>query len=152
MDGPVATKTPWHLWVIGLVSLVWHAGGAIDYTMTQTRNMEYLNAAAAQADVPVEVMLGYFGNWPAWAEAAWAFGVWGAVAGSLLLLLRTRYALYAFVVSLIGLLGTTVYTLTADLPDALDTPMMWAFSAAVYIVLIALVIYTRRMTARGVLR
>ena len=152
MDGPVATKTPWHLWVIGIVTLVWHAGGAIDYTMTQTRNMDYLTAAAAQADVPLELMLGYFDRWPAWADAAWALGVWGAVAGSLMLLMRSRYALYAFIVSLIGLVGTTIHTLTSDLPEALATPAMWLFSAIVFVVLIAAAFYSRRMTARGVLR
>ena len=37
-------KAPWHLWVVGIVALLWSAGGAFDYVMTQTRNEEYLAA------------------------------------------------------------------------------------------------------------
>ncbi|KLI64192.1 hypothetical protein [Aurantiacibacter marinus] len=146
------SSTPWHLWAVGLVTLLWHAGGAFDYAMTQTRNMDYLQMAADEADVPLAVILEYFTDWPVWADAAWAFGVWGAVAGSLLLLLRSRFALPAFYVSIAGLALTTVHTLTSDLPDALNTPSMWGFSAIVVIVLLAVIYYSKRMIAAGVLR
>lgn len=146
------TSTPWHLWAVGLVTLLWHAGGAFDYTMTQMRNMEYLQTAADQAGVPVSVMLEYFTDWPIWAHAAWAFGVWGAVAGSLLLLLRSRFALPSFYLSLAGLAGSTLHTLTSDLPEALNTAAMWGFSAIVVIVLLAVIFYSKRMIAAGVLR
>lgn len=145
-------STPWHIWVVGLVTLLWHAGGAFDYTMTQTRNMDYLQTAADGANVPLAVMLEYFSGWPVWADAAWAFGVWGAVAGSLLLLFRSRFAFTAFFVSLTGLVLTTVHTLTSDLPPALNTASMWGFSAIVVIVLLAVMYYSKRMIAAGVLR
>jgi hypothetical protein len=32
------TKTPWHLWVVGILSLLWNAFGGYDYTMTQLRD------------------------------------------------------------------------------------------------------------------
>lgn len=35
-------KTPWHLWLIGVVSLIWNAFGAMDYSMTATRNAAYM--------------------------------------------------------------------------------------------------------------
>ena len=147
-----ATKTPWHLWVIGIIATIWNAGGAYDYTMTQTRNMDYLTMGAENAGVPVEVMVDYYTNFPAWADALWAFGVWGALAGSLLLLFRSRFAFHAFVVSLIGLVGTTIYTASADMPEELATPMLWIFSAAIWISIILLAWYSKRMTAAGVLR
>lgn len=146
------TSTPWHVWAVGLVTLLWHAGGAFDYTMTQMRNMEYLQTAADGAGVPLAVMLEYFTDWPVWADAAWAFGVWGAVAGSLLLLFRSRFALPAFYVSIAGLALTTFHTLTSDLPPALNTASMWGFSAIVVIVLLAVIYYSKRMIAAGVLR
>ena len=147
-----ATKAPWHLWVIGIVATLWNAGGAYDYTMTQTRNMDYLTMGAEGAGVPVDVMLDYYTNFPAWADALWALGVWGALAGSLLLLLRSRFAFHAFVVSLAGLVGTTIYTATADMPPELNTPMLWVFSAAIWLSVILLAWYARRMTAAGVLK
>lgn len=145
-------KAPWHLWVIGLVTLVWHSGGAIDYTMTQTRNMAYLQSAAQSAGVPLDVMLDYFTTFPAWADAAWALGVWGGFFGSLLLLLRSRFAWVSFVISLGGLAVSTVYQLTSGMPDALNTIFTWIFTAAIALVLIALIAYARAMAARGVLR
>ncbi len=147
-----ATKTPWHLWVIGLVATLWNAGGAYDYTMTQTRNMDYLTMGAENAGVPVEIVLDYYSAFPAWADALWAFGVWGALAGSLLLLFRSRFAFHAFVVSLLGLIGTTVYTLGTDMPEELSTPAMWAFTVAIWLSIILLAWYARRMTAAGVLK
>jgi len=39
--------TPWHLWVIGVVALVWSAMGALDYVMTQTRNEAYMGDTGA---------------------------------------------------------------------------------------------------------
>jgi len=152
MENTIRAATPWHLWVVGLVTLLWHAGGAFDYTMTQLRNMEYLQTAADGANVPLEVLLDYFTDWPVWADAAWAFGVWGAVAGSLLLLLRSRIALHAFYASVAGLVLTTVHTLTSDLPEALNSASIWVFSAIVVIVLLAVIFYSKRMIAAGVLR
>ncbi|MEZ5680217.1 MAG: hypothetical protein R3E14_02860 [Erythrobacter sp.] len=145
-------KTPWHLWVIGLVSLLWHAGGAYDYTMTQTHSEEYLRTAADNAGVSYETMVGYYTTFPMWADALWAFGVWGAFAGSILLLVRSKYAFHAFVLSLIGLAGTTVFTATSGIPAELNSSFTWIFTAVIWIVTLLLAWYAKRMTAAGVLR
>jgi hypothetical protein len=147
-----SAKTPWHLWVIGLLATLWNAGGAYDYTMTQTRNMDYLTTAAEGAGVSVDVMIDYYGGFPALFDALWALGVWGALAGSVLLLLRSRFAFHAFVISILGLVGTTVYTVTSDMPDELASPMMWVFTAAIWLSVILLAWYSKRMTAAGVLK
>jgi uncharacterized membrane protein len=39
---------------------------------------------------------------PSWLTAFWAIGVWGGLAGALLLLMRSRYSVWAFALSLIG--------------------------------------------------
>ena len=145
-------KTPWHLWVVGFVSLLWHAGGAYDYTMTQSRDMDYLTMSADGAGMPVDTMVAYYEGFPIWADICWAFGVWGAVAGSLLLLLRSRFAFHAFVVSLIGLVGTSLYTFTGSMPPELQSNFTYIFTAVVFATTILLAWYARRMTTRGVLR
>lgn len=152
MEEPATRRTPWHLWVIGLVSLIWNSGGAYDYVMTQTGNMDYLAAAARTMDVPVAMVVDFFGGFPAWADAFWAFGVWGAMAGSLLLLLRSRYAQHAFITSLIGLIGTTAYTATSDMAAEMITTFSYIFSAVIVIVTLLLIWYARRMGQAGVLR
>jgi len=31
-------KTPIHLWVVGILAILWNSIGAVDYLMTQTQN------------------------------------------------------------------------------------------------------------------
>lgn len=138
-------KTPWHVWVIGVLSALWNSGGAFDYTMTQTRNEAYMAAFTQE-------QLDYFYTIPAWFDAFWAVGVWGAFIGSLLILLRSRFAYPAFILSLIGLAGSTVHTLTADMPASMNTPGIWVFTAAIWISIILLIWYTKSMRDKGVLR
>lgn len=138
-------KAPWHLWVVGILAILWNLGGAVDYTMTQTRNAAYLDQFTPE-------QLAYFTSWPAWFEGFWALGVWGAFAGSILLLFRNRFAFYAYIVSLIGIAGTTFWTVTNPMPESLNSAAMWAFTTAIVLSVILLVIYSRRMIAAGVLR
>ncbi len=137
--------TPWHLWVVGVIATIWNSGGAVDYTMTQMRNESYMSAFTPE-------QLDYFYAFPAWADAVWALGVWGAFIGSLLLLLRSRYAVIAFGISLVGLLGSTIYQMTVDKPVSLITPGIWIFTAAIWLSVILLLWYALRMTKKGVLR
>jgi hypothetical protein len=86
------------------------------------------------------------------AKAGWALGVWGGVAGAILLLLRSRFAVWAFAVSLVGVAMMTAYTYTRDLPPALSSPGAIAFDWTIKIVAALLLWYAWRMRARGVLR
>lgn len=142
------TKTPVHLWIIGIVSLFWNAGGAFDYVMTRTNAAEYL---AAQPDARL-VMLDQA---PLWFGFTWALGVWFSVIGALLLLMRSRFASFAFALSLIGFLGSSIYTYgIADggsMVAAAGTAAI-AFTIAIPVLLVLQWLYARAMTRRGVLR
>ena len=97
-----AVKTPWHLWVVGAVSLLINAFPVADFTLTNMQNEFWLSPlTAAQRSF----ILGA----PLWSDACWALGGFGAFLGSLLLLMRSRHAVTAFIVSIIGLAGTTLY-------------------------------------------
>lgn len=148
-------KTPLHLWVIGVVSLLWNAGGAYDYLMVRTGNTAYLDQMTAQAGPEKAAeYLAYLADFPFWVSVCWGLGVWGAIAGSILLLLRSRYAQHALWLSVIGLVGNTLYGLVLS-PTPMTQMMGTAaalFSLAIFVVALLLVFYARRMTARGVLR
>jgi hypothetical protein len=145
-------KAPWHLWVLGIVSLLWFAGGANDYVMTKTQNAAYLGMAADSMGVSVETILAYFNSYPLWATVCWALGVWGAVAGAILLLLRSRFAFHALVASLIGLAGSTAYTFMSDIPPEFATTGQLIFSVVIWLSVIGMALYARAMTRAGVLR
>ncbi|MEJ8563226.1 hypothetical protein QTO30_19765 [Yoonia sp. GPGPB17] len=141
-------KTPIHLWIVGIVSLFWNVGGAMDYVMTRTNAAEYL---AAQPPERLTMLK----DAPMWFGVAWAVGVWFSVIGSLLLLLRSRFAGAAFALSLIGLIGSSIYTyVIADggsMVAAAGTAAI-VFTIAIPVILVLLWIYARAMTRRGVLR
>jgi len=140
-------RTPWHLWVVGILSLIWNAGGAIDYTMTKLRVPSYLEALP-------EAALRVLDAAPGWFSVTWPVGVWFSVLGSVLLLARSRFAGAAFALSLLGLIGSSIYTYgmaEVSMFAAGGTPAV-VFAVAIPLVLIALWIYARAMTRRGVLR
>lgn len=142
------TKTPIHLWIVGILSLLWNAGGAMDYVMTRMNDAEYL---AAQP----EARLMMLEQAPLWFGLTWAVGVWFSVIGSLLLLFRSRFASTAFGLSLLGLIGSSIYTYgIADGGSMLATAGTTAivFSIAIPVILILLWLYARAMTTKGVLR
>lgn len=140
-------KTPVHLWIVGVVSLLWNAVGAFDYTMTKMQNPEYLAAFTPEQQA-------WFASFPLWANIGWALGVWGSVLGSLLLLARSRHAVSAFVVSLVGLAISCIYQFGLHYGDLMRLfgtfPMI--FTAIIWVILIALYLYARKQAAAGVLR
>lgn len=141
----VAAKAPWHLWIVGILSLLWSIFGAVDFTMTNTRNAAYL------AQFPPEMMQ-IIDTFPIWSVVAWGCGVWGAVIGSIALLLRSRGAVVAFAISLAGLAVSQYYQATIDMPASMETASMKAMTAAIWIVAIFLLWYSWRQRRTGVLR
>lgn len=135
-------KTPWHLWAVGAVSLIWHLGGAFDYSATQFRLDFYMSNFT-------EDQLEYYYGFPWFMDGAWAFGVWGAFSGSILLLLRSALALWAFALSIAGLLGTTIYTVSRN---GFDTMGDLAFTVVIWVLTLAFTLYAFAMKKRGVLR
>ncbi|MAM62799.1 hypothetical protein [Maritimibacter sp. UBA3975] len=140
-------KTPWHLWVVGVLSLLWNAGGAYDWVLAHFSAESYLG-------VMTEAQREWYSSFPLWAEVFWALGVWGAIIGSVLLLLRSGFAQLAFVLSLIGLIGNTLHSISSMGTTLVDMmgPGSLAFTAAIIIVALGLWLYARAMTRRGVLR
>ena len=140
-------KTPWHLWVVGGLSLLWNLFPAVDFTLTNMQNEFWLS----QYD---DAQRAFFLGTPAWVNLCWAVGGFGSLIGSLLLLMRSRRAVTAFFVSAIGLAGVTYYqlVLNADtLKQLLGDVPLYA-SIAIWVVLLALIFYSRRQAAAGVLR
>jgi hypothetical protein len=141
----IKQAAPWHLWVVGIVAFLWSAAGAMDYLMTQTRNEQYMSAFTPE-------QLEFFYAIPAWAVASWAVAVWGGVLGSILLLLRRRHAVGVFIASLIGMLVTSVqnFILSNGL-EVIGDPFSLVFSGIIFVVSVALVVYSWAMYQRGVL-
>jgi hypothetical protein len=146
MATTVETRTPAHLWVVGVLSLLWNFFGCLDYTMTNLKNAAWL--AKMSPD-----QLAYMNSLPGWLTAFWAIGVWGGLIGSILLLMRNRYAVWAFGLSLIGaVVGIGYQLFLTKMPASMKQGGM-GFMPWV-IIIIAAVLYWYAMSAekKGVLR
>lgn len=144
-DSAIVARVPWHLRLVGILSLLWSLIGAVDFTMTNTRNAAYL------AQFPPEMMQ-IVDAFPIWSVIAWGCGVWGAVIGSIALLLRSRGAVIAFAVSLAGLAVSQYYQATIDMPASMETASMKAMTTAIWAVAIFMLWYSWRQRRAGVLR
>lgn len=141
---------PWHLWAVGFVSLLWNAFGATDYTMSQLRNRAWLDPAAESMGITAAQMIAYIDSFPAWMHAFWALGVWGAVAGSVLLLLKRRHAVWAFGLSLLGLAVTQFYQAFTPQPEWVEGNVV--MNLVIWSIATFLLIYAVSMKRKGVLR
>ena len=140
-------RTPWHIWIIGGLALLWYAGGAYDYLMTQLNNESYLGMLNA-------AQRAFLNARPVWFDAVWAIGVWFSIAGAVLILLRSRFAAPAFLISLAGLVASAVWSFGIARPSSVEINGMFAvwFSLLICASLIGFWAYAKAMTARGILR
>lgn len=142
-----ARKTPWHLWVVGGLSLLWNLFPVVDFSLTNLHNPVWLSQ---YNDAQRE----FFQTIPTWANLCWAVGGFGSFLGSLLLLLRSRHALAAYLVSAVGLAGVTYFQLVQSgdrLKQLLGNVPLYT-NVMIWVVLLALIFYARRQLGRGVLR
>ncbi len=143
-EGEERRRTPVHLWIVGILSLLWNSMGAFDYLASQLQLDFYMSQFT-------EAQLAYFYAFPSWAVAGWAFGVWGAFVGSIGLLLRHKWALWAFGISIVGLFVSSVFSFGLSNGVEIMGTGGVIFTAVIWIVAILLLVYTCRQTKNGVL-
>jgi hypothetical protein len=140
--------TPKHLWIVGVISLLWNAFGCYDYAMTKIDGVNYMRGMGMS-----DAAIAHMAALPDWLTVFWALGVWGSLAGSVLLLLRSRHAVTAFVVSLVGLAVSQFYQWFAGpMPADMSTGPMIAMTALIWGALLFFIWYARKQLNAGVLR
>lgn len=150
MATAVPMRTPMHLWIVGALSLLWNAFGAYDYLMTRMRNTDYL--ASAMPGVDPQAALAWVDGFPIYAQIGWGLGVWCGLAGALLLLIRNRWAVWAFGLSLFGGVLGLGYQIVAAPPLAGAEGFMFdVMPYLIILVAVGLYAYARAMEKKGVL-
>ena len=137
-------QTPWHLWLVGILGLLWDSMGAFDYLMTQTQNESYMSQFTLE-------QLEFFYGFPTWVVVFWALAVWGGVLGMLLLLLKRRLAVPVLLVSFLAMIVTSIqnFLLSNGLEVVGGAGLL--FSALIFVFALGLWLYARSMAERGVL-
>lgn len=152
MQQAVSARTPVHLWIVGILSLLWNCFGAYDYTMTKTQGAKYI--ATTMPGVDANAALAWINGMPMYAQVGWAVGVWLALLGSILLLIRSRWAVWSFGLSLVGAILSLGYqiALAPPMPGATASPMMKMMPVVILVIAVALFLYAWAMEKKGVLR
>ena len=142
MDAASSRSTPWHLWVVAVLTLFWNGSGAVTIAMAQMGNPLDMD--------PNEVA--YYANQPLWLVLATDLALVLPIAAGVALLLRSRSAAWLFALALAALVVTNAYDVAAGTSLAL-VDQGWR---TLEIVLVAIALlqfaYARTMKKRGVLR
>ena len=138
-------KTPVHLWIVGIVTLLWNAMGAYDYLATQLKLESYMSQFTAE-------QLDYFYGFPAWMVAAWAIAIWASLFGSLSLLLRKAWAVWLFAAAIAGMAVSTVYNFVLSNGLEIIGTTGAVFTAVIWVIALLVFFYARAMAGRRVLR
>lgn len=142
-----AMRAPWHLWLIGVIAVLFNAIGVFDFVMSLAQGAEYQASAGMTPE-----QIAHYQQMPGWMMVVWAVGVFGAFLASILLLLRMKVASPVFVLSLAAFLVSLFYTYVLTNGGAIMGPQMAIVSAVIAGLLVFFSGYSRFMALRGVLR
>jgi len=142
----IPAKVPLHLWLVGILAVLWNGVGAFDYLMTETRNPSYLGSFTAE-------QIAYFNSMPKWAIATWAIAVWGGLLGGILILLRKRLAVQVLAVSLVSATATFFYNFVlSNGLQAMGGAAALVMPGVVLVIAVILLLYSRHSTRSGALQ
>ncbi len=141
------TKAPWHLWLVGVIAVLFNAIGVFDFVMSKAQGTDYMASAGMTPD-----QIAHYQDMPLWMTVDWAIGVFGAFLASILLLLRRKSAFPVFGLSLAAFLISLLYTYVLTNGGVVMGPQMAITSAIITVLLVLFIWYSRFMTARQVLR
>jgi hypothetical protein len=142
-----SVKTPWHIWVVGVIAVLFNAIGVFDFVMSLAQGAAYQTSAGMTPE-----QIAHYQQMPSWMMVVWAVGVFGAFLASILLLLRRKLALPVFILSLAAFVVSLLYTYVLTNGGAVMGPQMAIASAVIAGLLVFFSWYSRLMTLRGVLR
>ena len=141
MAAAAARSTPWHLWVVAVLTLLWNGAGAATIVMAQT-------GSALDMD-PSEVA--YYAAQPRWFVLTTDLATLLPIAAAIALLLRHRAAAWLFALSLALIVANNLYDVAAGTSLTLEDDGWRNLTVAIVAIAIAQSGYAWLMRKRGVL-
>ncbi|HVM22981.1 MAG TPA: hypothetical protein VM308_06745 [Sphingomicrobium sp.] len=144
-------RTPVHLWIVGGLATLWNGYGCYGYLMARMRNTDFL--ANAMPEVDPNAYLAWIEAFPIWAQIGWGMGVWLGLLGSVLLLAKSRWAIWSFALSLVGAILSLGYQIAmAPALAGAEGPKHQIIPLVIILIAAGLLYYAWRQRERGVLR
>lgn len=138
----MSQKAPWHLWVVGILALLWNISGAYTIMSAQAGRLPGISADEAA----------YYAAQASWFVVVTDLALLSAIAAAVALLLRRRWAVPLFGISIVCIAVTAGYDLAAG------TSRMFANQGALIATIVIWVLavlqfwYAAAMRSKGVLR
>jgi len=144
-EGPPAfqhhAKAPIHLWVVGLLLVLWNGWGVALAIAAQTESLPLTDPTIAA----------YFAAQPSWFVIFADIGPIAGVAGSVALLLQSRWAPLLFAVQLGAIALANAYEVVAGTSLLLTNSDSRVGSLVLAVMIGGQIVYARALARRGVL-
>ncbi|MGH1421002.1 MAG: hypothetical protein ACRBEQ_04225 [Hyphomonas sp.] len=134
-------KTPWHLWVVGVLGVLWNLIGVVDFSATVTKFEPYMSNFPQEA-------LDYYYSMPVWSFVVWGIAVWAALIGCVLILMRKSMAVAFLGASLGAALISFGHGMINPAPEGLGNPIMMI---AIIGLAVGFLVYALWLSRRNVL-
>ena len=133
--------TPWHVWVVAGLTLLWNGSGAVTILLAQAGRLPGISADEAA----------YYAAQPLWFVISTDIATLTPVAAAIALLFRSQLAVWLFAVSLALIVVNNAYDLAVGTSRTLVN--QGAFFVTITIVVIAThqLVYALVMKRRGML-
>jgi len=132
-------------WMISIIALLWYLMDMSAFFMRIFMSDETLLAMSENRRQQIQ-------NIPLWVNFVFAFEVFGGTLGSVGLLLRKKWALALFVISLLGVLAQTTYLYFLSNTIALMGWMAIVMPLVAIVIGSGLIVHTKSSVSKGWLR
>jgi hypothetical protein len=139
--GEARPKAPWHLWVVGVLSLLWNASGAWVIMSAQS-------GAAMDMDARE---IAYYAAQAPWFVALVDLVLISAVLAAIALLLRSRWAVHLYALSVAGFVVTAAYDIVQGTALFLGDQGWLVLELVTFGLSLLQLVYAWAMRKRGVL-
>lgn len=142
-----SSKAPWHLWLMGLFFIFIYVYGTYDYFMMLGHNLDYYNSKNYG-----EAVVAYFTEYPMLFLAFWTLNIFCGLIAPILLLFRTRWAVWIALISAVSMLCLEVLTFAFRNRWNVLGPWISLFDIALLILTFGLFFYCKALAKRCVLK
>lgn len=134
-------STPWHMWVVAGLTLLWNGSGAVTILLAQAGRLPDISADEAA----------YYAAQPWWLVVSTDVATLAPVAAGVALLLRSRLALPLFAVSLALIIANNLYGLVDGTSRALANQGALIVTMIIGVIAILQLVYAVAMKKRAIL-
>jgi hypothetical protein len=135
------SRSPWHLWVVAILTLVWNGGGAYTIMMAQAGRLTDVDANEAA----------YYAAQPLWFVIATGIALLLPLAAAVALLLRRRVATWLFALALIVLVVNNAYDIAAG-TSLMLIDRGWRITTAIVVIIAVLQVWYAQATTTRLAR